>query len=144
MFRLKNEKFSFSLKEILPDPWDDIELKYPEGSSHTGDVARLAPFGAFVTLEPGIDGLIHISELGKGKRINHPSEVLDAHETIEVKIASINREKKRIALSLAIDEKEQQEADSYKKYLSESNQKTSGTFNTLGDILRAKMEEKNR
>ena len=139
-----NDKFSFSLKEILPDPWDDVELKYPEGSSHTGEVVRLAPFGAFVTLEPGIDGLIHISELGKGKRINHPSEVLDAHQAIEVKITSINSAKKRIALSLAIDEKDQQEADSYKKYLTESNWKESGAFNTLGDILRAKMEKKGR
>ena len=139
-----NDKFAFSLKEILPDPWDDIELKYPEGSSHTGEVVRLAPFGAFVTFEPGIDGLIHISELGKGKRINHPSEVLDAHQAIEVKITSVHPAKKRIALSLAIDEKDQQQADSYRKYLTESNQKESGTFNTLGDILRAKMEKKGR
>ena len=57
----KNEKFSLSLREILPDPWDDADIKYPVGSSHTGEVVRLAPFGAFVTLEPGIDGLIHIS-----------------------------------------------------------------------------------
>jgi len=62
----ENDKFSFSLKETLPDPWNNVVLKYPEGSSHKGKVARLAPFGAFVTLEPGIDGLVHISDLGKG------------------------------------------------------------------------------
>ena len=57
----KNDKFSFSVKEILPDPWNNVGLKYPEGSVHEGNVARLVPFGAFVTLEPGVDGLLHIS-----------------------------------------------------------------------------------
>ena len=138
----KNEKFSFSLKEILPNPWDDIALKYPEGSIHTGKVVRLTPFGAFVTLEPGVDGLIHISELGKGKRINHPREVLEGNQTIEVKIARVNETEKRLALSMGLDEQDGEVSDSYKKYISESNQASSGSFNTLGDILRAKMEKK--
>ena len=136
-----NDKFSFSLKEILPDPWDDIGLKYPEGSSHTGKVVRLAPFGAFVTLEPGIDGLVHISELGKGKRINHPREVLEENQSIEVKIGRLNEEDKRLSLLMVSDEQDSEDSAAYKKYMAETSKKSSGSFSTLGDILRAKMEE---
>jgi small subunit ribosomal protein S1 len=136
-----NDKFSFSLKEILPNPWDDIGLKYPEGSSHTGKVVRLAPFGAFVTLEPGIDGLVHISELGKGKRINHPREVLEENQTIEVKISRVDEEEKRLSLAMVSNEQDSEDSASYKKYMAGTNKKSSGSFSTLGDILRAKMEE---
>ncbi len=137
-----NDKFSFSLKEILPNPWDDIGLKYPAGSRHKGTVARLVPFGAFVTLEPGVDGLIHISELGKGKRINHPGDVLEENQEIEVKVARVSEEEKRLSLSIFSDEQDSDEDDSYKKYMAGSNKKSSGSFGTLGDLLKAKMEEK--
>ena len=136
-----NDKFSFSLKEILPNPWDNIGLKYPEGSSHTGTVVRLAPFGAFVTLEPGIDGLVHISELGKGKRIHHPSEILEENQTIEVKISGVNEEEKRLSLAMVSEEQDSEDSASYKKYMAETGKPSSGSFSTLGDILRAKMEE---
>ena len=137
-----NDKFSFSLKEILPDPWTDVGLRYPEGSIHKGKVARLAPFGAFVTLEPGIDGLVHISDLGKGKRINHPREVLEENQTIEVKITRIDEDKKRLSLSIVSDEQDSEDSDDYKKHLTASNSKESGSLGTLGDILRAKLEKK--
>ncbi len=136
-----NDKFSFSLKEILPDPWEGVGPKYPEGSSHKGRVSRLAPFGAFVTLEPGIDGLIHISALGKGKRINHPREVLEENQTIEVKIARVDEEEKRLSLAIVSDEQGSEDDDSYKKYMAESSGKSSGSLGTLGDILRAKLDK---
>ena len=136
-----NGKFSFSLKEILPDPWNNIGLKYPEGSSHKGKVARLAPFGAFVTLEPGIDGLVHISELGKDKRINHPREVLEENQIVEVKIAKIEEVEKRLSLRMVSGEQDSEEVDYYKKYIAAGNKKTSGSFSNLGDILRAKMDK---
>jgi small subunit ribosomal protein S1 len=135
------DKFSFSLKEILPNPWDDIEQKYPEGSMHSGTVARLVPFGAFITLEPGIDGLIHISELGKGKRILHPSDVLKENQTVEVKISRLNAAEKKLSLTIVSEEQDSKDSASYKKYMAGSNKKSSGSFSTLGDILRAKMEE---
>lgn len=138
----ENDKFSFSLKEILPDPWNDIGLKYPEGSTHKGKVARLVPFGAFVTLEPGIDGLVHISELGKHKRINHPREVLEENQTIQVKIVRADQEEKRLSLTTVSDEMDSDEIDSYKKYITATSKRSSGAFGTLGDILRAKMEKK--
>ena len=135
----ENDKFSFSLKEILPDPWNDIGLRYPEGSRHKGKVVRLAPFGAFVTLEPGIDGLVHISELGKGKKIKHPREVMEENQVIEVKIGKVDEEKKRLSLAMISDEQDSEEDDDYKKHLAESSKKSSGSLGTLGDMLRAKM-----
>ncbi len=72
----ENNRISLSLRSNLPDPWERVETEFPEGATFTGTVARLTKFGAFVTLLPGVDGLIHISKLGRGKRITHPSEVL--------------------------------------------------------------------
>jgi len=135
-----NDKFSFSLKDILPDPWSDISMKYPEGSSHKGTVARLARFGAFVTLEPGVDGLVHISELGKAKRINHPREVLEENQPIEVKIIRVDEKEKRLALAMVSDEQDSKDDDYYKKHMADKR-KSSGSFGTLGDILRAKMDK---
>ncbi|MBW2616589.1 MAG: 30S ribosomal protein S1 [Deltaproteobacteria bacterium] len=138
----ENDKFSFSLKEILPDPWNNIGLKYPESSKHKGKVARLAPFGAFVTLEPGIDGLVHISELGKGKRINHPREVLEENQIIEVKITRVDEDKKRLSLTMVSDEQDSEDSDYYKKHIAADGKKSSESLGTLGDILRSKLDEK--
>jgi small subunit ribosomal protein S1 len=138
----ENNKFSFSLKEILPDPWNNIGLKYPEGSNHQGKVTRLEPFGAFVTLEPGIDGLVHISELGKGKRINHPREVLEENQTIEVTITRVEEDKKRLSLTIVSDEQDSEESDYYKKHIAAGSKKSSESLGTLGDILRAKLDKK--
>ena len=138
----ENDKFSFSLKETLPDPWNNVVLKYPEGSSHKGKVARLAPFGAFVTLEPGIDGLVHISDLGKGKRINHPREVLEENQTIEVNITRVDEDKKRLSLTIVSDEQDSEGGDYYKKHIAAGKKKSSESLGTLGDILRAKLDKK--
>lgn len=97
----ENDKFSFSLKDTLPDPWEAMLENLPVGSVHTGTVSRLAQFGAFVTLADGVDGLLHISKIGKGKRISHPREVLKEGEVVEVLIEGIDRESKRISLALA-------------------------------------------
>jgi small subunit ribosomal protein S1 len=137
----ENDKFSFSLKEIQPNPWNSIGLKYPEGSKHKGKVTRLAPFGAFVSLEPGIDGLVHISELGKGKKINHPREVLEENQTIEVRIAGLDAKQKRLSLAM-VSEQDSEGRDYYQKHMAGSSKMSSGALGTLGDILRAKMDEK--
>lgn len=96
----EHDRFSFSLKDTLPDPWEEINLRFPEGSSHQGRVARLTEFGAFVTLAEGIDGLLHISKLGRGRRLKHPREAVQEGDMIEVIIDSVDREKKRLSLSL--------------------------------------------
>ncbi|NTV48034.1 MAG: 30S ribosomal protein S1 [Geobacteraceae bacterium] len=97
----EKERISLSIKDTLADPWEQVPARFPEGSFHTGTVARLDTFGAFVTISDGIDGLLHISKLGAGKRINHPREVVKEGEQIEVKIEGIDLGNRRISLALA-------------------------------------------
>ncbi len=97
-----NDRISLSRKQTLEDPWDSAAKKYIEGSSVTGTVTRLAPFGAFVRLEPGIEGLIHISNLGTGRRIGHPKEVVEEGQTVEARILSVDQENRRIGLELTL------------------------------------------
>jgi small subunit ribosomal protein S1 len=137
----ENDKFSFSLRDILPDPWNNVGKKYPEGSMHKGKVSRLVPFGAFVTLEPGIDGLIHISELGRNKRIHHPREILEENQFLEVRILKVDQKENRLSLAVASEEQGKDESDDYRKHLSQGG-KSTGSFGTLGDILREKMGKK--
>jgi small subunit ribosomal protein S1 len=96
----EKNKLSLSLRAMEPDPWTRAASTYREGARVNGKVVRLAPFGAFVNLEPGIDGLIHISNLGTGRRINHPKEVLEVGQTIEAYILSVDTDSRKIALSL--------------------------------------------
>jgi len=97
----EKDRISLSLKDTLSDPWEQVSANFPEGSFHSGTVARLDTFGAFVTLSDGVDGLLHISKLGAGKRINHPRDVVKEGEQLEVKIESIDRDNRRISLALA-------------------------------------------
>lgn len=136
-------KISLSLKDAQADPWEAVAEKFPEGSYHTGTVARLAPFGAFVTLATGIDGLIHISKLGKGKRINHPRDVINEGETVEVKVDGVDRENRKLSLSLAevsrAAEEEEKSAASFRQQAVATPKESMGS---LGDLLKAKFDEK--
>lgn len=91
-------KISLGLKQLTPDPWENIEEKYPVGSKHNGIVRNLTPFGAFVELEEGVDGLVHISDLSWTKKIRHPSEVIRKSQEIDVVVLDINKDERRIAL----------------------------------------------
>jgi small subunit ribosomal protein S1 len=95
-----NEKISLGLKQIEPDPWLTLDEKYPPGMKVKGKVRNLTNFGAFVELEEGIDGLVHVSDMSWTKRVAHPSEVLKKGETVEVVILSIDKEHRRISLGL--------------------------------------------
>ena len=110
----EKNKFSFSLKALLPDPWMQLHTQYPEESCHSGTVARLTPFGAFITLAPGIDGLIHISQLGQGKRINHPRDVLAEGQSVEVRVLKVDTENKRLSLALAAATPQEQQGADFK------------------------------
>jgi len=136
------ERYSFSLKKALPDPWEDIGSKYPEGSRHSGTVARLANYGAFITLTDGVDGLIHISRLRGEKRINHPREVLNVGQSIDVQIDAVDAENKRLSLSLAVGEQEEKkaEAEDFKNYMG----RASSSMGTLGDLLKNKLEDRKK
>lgn len=166
----EKERYSLSLKDTLPDPWEGVAARFPEGSRHQGKVARLMDFGAFVTLAPGIDGLVHISKLGAGRRINHPREVVQPGETLEVEIEAIDSERRRLSLSVpppaeseAAGEPAQSEtrpaagaagkarkkaaapADNrqdFREYQNQQGRQSDRPMGTLGDLLKAKMAEK--
>ncbi|MEZ4653117.1 MAG: 30S ribosomal protein S1 [Candidatus Eisenbacteria bacterium] len=95
-----NEKISLGLKQVEPDPWLTLDEKYPVGMGVSGKVRNLTNFGAFVELEDGIDGLVHISDLSWTRRVNHPSEILKKGQDVEVKILNIDKENRRISLGL--------------------------------------------
>ena len=138
------DRFSFSLKDALPDPWDSVADIYPVGSFQTGIVSRLAPFGAFVTLKEGIDGLIHISKLGSGRKINHPREVLKEGQTVEVKIETLDRSNRKLSLSLADISREEEEAAATLKDYQQKAAAAPKTMGSLGDLLKEKMEPKGK
>ena len=94
------KKISLGLKQLQPEPWDTAPAKYQAGQRITGAVTRLADFGAFVEIEPGIEGLIHISEMSWGKKIHHPSDVLKQGDTVDAVILGIKPEERRISLGL--------------------------------------------
>jgi small subunit ribosomal protein S1 len=96
----ENSRLALSLKAMQPDPWTSVADKYPVDSRVSGSIVRLAPFGAFVKLEPGIEGLVHISNLGAGRRINHPREVVEAGQWVEVYVLSIDQQNRKISLSM--------------------------------------------
>ncbi len=91
-------KMSLSIKQLSEDPWSTIDTKFPEGSKHKGLVKNITPYGVFVELEPGIGGMIHISDLSWLKRFNHPSEYTKVGEQIDVIILSIDKENRKLQL----------------------------------------------
>jgi small subunit ribosomal protein S1 len=92
-------KVGLGLKQVMPDPWADVPVKYPAESLTSGRITRLEGFGAFVELEPGVEGLIPISELTFERRLNHPSEVVKVGDVTRVRVLSVDMERKRISLS---------------------------------------------
>lgn len=97
----KNEgKISLGIKQTEKNPWENVDDKYPVGSTVKAEIRNLTNYGAFVELEPGIDGLIHISDLSWIKKISHPSEVLKKGDTVEAIILSVDQESKKITLGI--------------------------------------------
>jgi small subunit ribosomal protein S1 len=96
----EREKIALGLKQKTASPWQGVDVKYPVSSRHTGEVVNVMSYGAFVKLEPGIEGLVHISEMSWTKRINHPSELVAIGDQIEVQVLNINKEKQEISLGI--------------------------------------------
>jgi len=94
----KNEKISLGLKQVEPDPWLTLPQRHPVGSKLVGRVRNLTSFGAFVEVEEGIDGLVHISDMSWTKRVQHPSEVMKKGEKVEVVVLDIDQENRRVSL----------------------------------------------
>jgi small subunit ribosomal protein S1 len=91
-------KMSLGIKQIMPDPWADIEAKYPVGSQHNAVVRNFTNFGVFVELEEGVDGLIHISDLSWSKKVKHPSEFCKVGDALNVVVLELDRDNRRISL----------------------------------------------
>lgn len=94
----EEKKISLGIKQLEPDPWDTLMAKYPVGSKHSGIARNLTNFGVFVELEPGVDGLVHISDLSWTKKIRHPGEVVKKNERIDVIVLGVDVEQRKISL----------------------------------------------
>jgi small subunit ribosomal protein S1 len=97
---LEKERISLGLKQTLSNPWEDIDAKYPVGTRLRGKVVSLAPYGAFVEIEEGVEGLVHVSEISWTKRIQRASDVLKVGDEVDVVVLSINMEDKKISLGM--------------------------------------------
>jgi small subunit ribosomal protein S1 len=96
----EKNRLTLSLKAMQPDPWALAAEKYVVDSRVSGSIVRISPFGAFVRLEPGIEGLMHISNLGAGRRVNHPKEVVEEGQWVEVYVLSVDQQNRKISLSM--------------------------------------------
>ncbi|SHH72071.1 30S ribosomal protein S1 [Desulfofustis glycolicus] len=144
----QNDRISLSIKETLPDPWQQAATQFGTGSRHTGTVCRLVPFGAFVTLAPGVDGLLHISKLGQGRKVNHPREVVEEGQQIEVIIETVDPDGRKISLApadyvspAAAIEKEYEELHSYRT-TRQQKRKESESLSSFGALLKKKLDQK--
>ena len=131
-------RITLSAKASLPNPWDGFVRKYTEGSLLKGKVTNLTNFGAFVSLEDGVEGLLHISKLARGKKIKHAGDVMKTGEELEVKIEKIDRENRKISLDLTGSDKDTSAAsgneDDFRGYIGKSPK----TMGTLGDLIKKK------
>jgi len=99
-FDREGQKVSLGLKQLVADPWENIATKYPQGSRLKGKVTNLADYGAFVELEPGVEGLVHISEMSWTRKLRHPSQMVRAGDEVEVIVLGVDPDKKRISLGM--------------------------------------------
>jgi len=133
----ENEKFSLGIKQLEANPWDDIQKRYPIGTEIEGEVTNVTDFGAFVKLEEGIEGLVYSSELSQ-QRVEKPSEVVSAGQTVKALVTRVDPGEQKISLSIrAVDDKTERAALA-RQAKEQSRQQTA----TLGDLLKSKLAEK--
>ena len=128
----KGDRISLSLKALANDPWNDATAKLSDGSRVKGTVTRLQPFGAFIEIAPGVEGLVHISELGAGRRINHPKEIVSVGQQVEATVLGIDHEKRRLSLSMAASK------DASPEEIREAAPRAPHKLGTFGDLLKKK------
>lgn len=129
------EKISLSLKALEADPWGEIADRFPAGSRAKGKVVRLQPFGVFVEVAPGVEGLVHISQLSADKRVNHPRDVVELNQEVEVTILGVDLDRRRISLSMTADPEADAAAAEDLAAVKKSANRSLGTF---ADLLRKK------
>src|SRR6266436_14784 len=94
------ERVSLGYKQLLPDPWETIEERFPPGSRLNGKVASVTDYGAFIELEPGVEGLVHVSEMSWSKRVKHPSKIVGPGDAVEVEVLGVDPKARRISLGM--------------------------------------------
>jgi small subunit ribosomal protein S1 len=132
----KNERFSLGIKQLTPDPWKEVSRRYRRGEVVTGKVTNVTDFGAFVELEEGIEGLVHVSEISKEK-IEKPSDVLKVGDTVSAIVLHIDPHERRIGLSMKGVTEKAEKAE-IEKYISNQGPPTS----TLGELIQEEMERR--
>ena len=133
VLKVEGDRISLSLKALANDPWRDATASLAEGQRVKGTITRLQPFGAFVEIAPAVEGLVHISELGANRRINHPKEVVSVGQEVEAVVLSLDHEKRRLSLSMSAS-KDAASAEDFAAARPNAPQKL-GTF---GDLLQKK------
>lgn len=137
----KRARISLSLRALAPDPWDTAAKALTVGSTVRGRVRRLEQFGAFVELAPGVDGLLHVSKLTLDRRVSHPKQVVSEGQEVEVTITAIDRDKRRIGLSMVETARRQRDASERAERVEEqqamakTNERSS--LGTFADLLAA-------
>ena len=130
---VENERFSLGIKQLQQDPWETLSERLPVGSKVNGKVTKVTDFGAFVEIEPGIEGLVHVSEL-KDERVENPRDVVSEGQEVAVKIIDINTPDRKVALSMKALLHEGE--DDYREYL---RKQAEGSKARLGDVMASKL-----
>jgi small subunit ribosomal protein S1 len=130
------EQVSFSLKSLERDPWQDAAAELPAGTLTRGQVTRVEQFGAFVELRPGVEGLLHISELGAGKQLRHARDAAKPGDVLEVTVLAIDLEKRRLSLGLGARE---EGVDDEGRAAAARVSGKGGAMGTFGDLLKGKL-----
>jgi small subunit ribosomal protein S1 len=128
---VENERFSLGIKQLHPDPWTELPTKYPIGSRVKGKVTKVADFGAFVEIEPGIEGLVHVSEL-RDERVENPRDVVKEGDELDVKVIDMDPHERKVALSVKAA---LHEGEDYREYM----RKQQGGRASFGDVFADKL-----
>src|SRR5690242_16609723 len=132
---VENERFSLGIKQAQPDPWTTLPERHPVGSKLKGRVTKVTDFGAFVEVEPGIEGLVHVSEM-RDERVENPRDVVKENQEVDVKIIDINTTDRKVALSMKALLHEGE--DDYREYL---RKQAEGSKARLGDVMAQKLKK---
>jgi small subunit ribosomal protein S1 len=133
----ENEKFSLGVKQLQPNPWEDIQRRYPVGSEVTGEVTSITDFGAFVKLAEGIEGLVYNADLAS-ERVQNPSDVVQVGQSVTALVTRVDAEEQKISLSIrALTDRAEREA--LKRLAA---QQSASQATTLGDLLAGKLGRK--
>jgi small subunit ribosomal protein S1 len=136
------ERISLSRRALERDPWRDAADRFPEGAVLTGRVMRLESFGAFVEVAPGLEGLVHVSEFGAGRRLNHAREAVQVGQDVRVRVLNVDPVKRRISLSMALADEHHEPAEEPAPREPAAAGQPAGSFGALGDFFKSSSQRR--